>query len=292
MAGSRIAKTTAIFTRRHAAVTLVVNVSQSQNYWRNSSHTKSCASVSEGSRPPGVSRFTVSGSATERRLTISSRDRPVFWASSSMVSLPIAVSSSSGFKSRFGFHRDPRVCRGALPSRTKAIDEIAQAFRDVTSRISRAEDLTDFLHHATGASRDGLIVRALRPGRIVRPRSSRVVCPGSDNPRQLPAQAAPAMTAYLLPFVHPLDGRFLRPTGNETPGRQNHDGPDRRSDQTGSFVWPIPSKALPKEGRYESSDDAEDCREDKSRRLIPSRHKEFRDNASQKADNDRPDDAH
>ena len=85
---------------------------------------------------------------------------------------------------------------------------------------------------------------------------------------------------------------ILRSPRDETVSRQNHDCSKRRSDQAGSFVWPIPSQTLSKKRRNERSHDAENCRQDKARRLVLSRHDEFRNDASQESDNNRPDNAH
>ena len=74
--------------------------------------------------------------------------------------------------------------------------------------------------------------------------------------------------------------------------KKNDDRADNRADQTGSFARSVPAEHLSEEAGYESANDAEDGGEDEPLRLIGSRHDELGDNARDKPDDDRPDDAH
>ena len=84
------------------------------------------------------------------------------------------------------------------------------------------------------------------------------------------------MTAYPLPFDFPYSATIiLAPPGDKAPNRQHHDCSERRADQTGSFVRSIPSQALAQERRDKRADDAENCGQYETGRLILSRHENF-----------------
>ena len=92
-----------------------------------------------------------------------------------------------------------------------------------------------------------------------------------------------------LPRDH-KSGRF--PAGKVPVSKQNDDRADHRADQTGSFARSVPAEHLPEEAGYKSANDAEDGGKDEPLRLIGSWHHELGDNARDKPDDDRPDDAH
>jgi hypothetical protein len=92
-----------------------------------------------------------------------------------------------------------------------------------------------------------------------------------------------------LPSDH-LSGRF--PASEVPVHKKDDDRADHRAYQAGSFARSVPAEHLSEEAGYESANDAEDGGEDEPLRLIGSWHDELSDNARDKPDDDRPDDAH
>src|SRR6476660_8387749 len=107
--------------------------------------------------------------------------------------------------------------------------------------------------------------------------------------RLSPTADVPSHTSRGLPRDH-KSGRF--PASKVPVNKKNDDRADHRADQTSSLARSVPAEHLSEEAGYESANDAEDGGEDEPLRLIGSRHDEFSDNAREKPDDDRPDDAH
>ena len=165
--------------------------------------TRRCASISDGSRPSGVSRSTVSGMPAVRRFTISSRDRPSLlrklvdrYRSRSPSRAPPAARSC--VRSR----RHPQVRLGCLARRPGSAQRARSSRCDkVPSRSSRSR--------TPGRSRPARppgsswsrpdCLKAFGSARLRRRRSSRAVCLGSDNRRRLPGRASASSDG--MPFA-------------------------------------------------------------------------------------------
>src|SRR5215471_18925148 len=105
-----------------------------------------------------------------------------------------------------------------------------------------------------------------------------------------PAPLSPSIEHCEVGFAGHQSRRF--PAGKVPVHKKNDDRANHRTDQTGSFARSVPAEHLSEEAGYESANDAEDGGEDEPLRLIGSRHDELGDNARDKPDDDRPDDAH
>jgi hypothetical protein len=66
--------------------------------------------------------------------------------------------------------------------------------------------------------------------------------------------------------------------------------PERRGDETGALIGPVPADGLADEGRDERAGDSQRSGKDEAFRLVRTRRKHARDQAGNEADNDDPDD--
>src|SRR6185503_10094458 len=78
----------------------------------------------------------------------------------------------------------------------------------------------------------------------------------------------------------------------EAPHRQHDDGPDHGTDQAGALIGAVPAERLAEIGRDEGAGDAERRGEDEARRLVGAGVQEFRDDAGNEADDDKPENTH
>src|SRR4051794_34758046 len=76
------------------------------------------------------------------------------------------------------------------------------------------------------------------------------------------------------------------------PNNQDNKGADDCPDKTSTFTRTVPSESLPKICCYYGTDDAQNSRQDKSRRLVRARMNKFRDDPRKKSDHDCPNYTH
>ena len=75
------------------------------------------------------------------------------------------------------------------------------------------------------------------------------------------------------------------------PDEQDEHRADRRADEAGALVGPVPADRLPDEGCEKSAGDSEHGREDETFRIVRAGRKKARDDARDEADQDDPDEA-
>jgi hypothetical protein len=76
------------------------------------------------------------------------------------------------------------------------------------------------------------------------------------------------------------------------PDHENNDGPDHRTDQACAFACPVSPHRLAKEGGDERAHDAQNSGQNEPRRLVRTWHEELGNHASNKPNDDGPDDTH
>src|SRR5262245_19051232 len=82
------------------------------------------------------------------------------------------------------------------------------------------------------------------------------------------------------------------PLGDDSPDEENDESADDGADEPRTLTGRIPPERLPEIARNDCSHDAEDCRQHETRGLVAARHDELSDHASDKPNDDRPDDTH
>src|SRR4051812_20449889 len=87
------------------------------------------------------------------------------------------------------------------------------------------------------------------------------------------------------------DGPSL-PAGHEAIDEKHDDRTDDGTDKSCALTGTIPAKGLPKIGRHECADDAENGGENEAGRLIVTGHDELGYDTRNKADDDRPQNTH
>src|SRR5215204_2779950 len=90
----------------------------------------------------------------------------------------------------------------------------------------------------------------------------------------------------------PSDVGARAAAGDEAPDRQYNDRSDDRANQTRALIGAIPAQSLTEIGGHECADDAQESCENEPRRLVLAGHEELRNHARDKADDQRPNDAH
>jgi hypothetical protein len=74
--------------------------------------------------------------------------------------------------------------------------------------------------------------------------------------------------AHSVNPVNALRKRAPLPASNGTPNKKHDDGPNGRTNKTGTLACAIPAESLSQEARDECSHDAQDCGQDKTTRLV------------------------